>query len=174
MALEQAETSARAAEGEFVITRVFDAPRERVWKAWTQSERLARWWGPKGFAMEIAKLDLRPGGIFHYRMRSPDGRDMWGKFVYREIAAPERIVFVNCFSDERAGVTRHPMSPTWPLQVLSTVTFAERDGKTTLTLRGVPINASQEERQTFAAGFASMRQGFAGTLDQLDQYLLDA
>lgn len=107
-------------------------------------------------------------------MRSPDGRAMWGKFVYREIAAPERLVFIVSFSDERAGVTRHPMSQTWPLEVLTTVTFAEDRGKTTLTLQGGPINATEAERKTFAAGHASMQQGFAGTLDQLADYLAKA
>jgi len=96
---------------EFSITRVFDAPRDLVWKAFTESERLLQWWGPKGFTMRVAKLDLRPSGVFHYSMRSPEGRDMWGKFVYREIVAPERIVFVNSFSDEAGNLTRHPFTP---------------------------------------------------------------
>ena len=62
---------------EFSFTRVFDAPRDLVWKAFTESERLMQWWGPKGFTMLVAKLDLRPGGVFHYSMRSPDGRAMY-------------------------------------------------------------------------------------------------
>ena len=77
---------------------------------------------------------------------------MWGKFVYREIVAPERIVFVNSFSDEEGNPVRHPMSPTWPLEVLNTMTLSEHDGRTTLTIRGAPINASDEERKTFQAG----------------------
>jgi len=87
------------------------------------------------------------------------------------IVAPERLVFVNSFSDENQGVTRHPMSPSWPLQVLTTVTFSERDGKTTLALRGGPIDAAATERSTFEAGFESMQKGFAGTFDQLADYL---
>lgn len=156
---------------EFSITRVFDAPRERVWKAFTESERLMRWWGPKGFTMQVAKLDLRPGGVFHYGMRSPDGHAMWGKFVYREIVAPERLVFVVSFTDEKGNLKRHPMSPTWPLEVLNTMTLSEQDGKTTLTLRGIPINETEEERKTFEGGHKSMQQGFKGTLDQLTDYL---
>jgi len=159
---------------EFVITRVFDAPRERVWKAFTESERLMHWWGPKGFTMQVAKLDLRPGGVFHYGMRSPDGRDMWGRFVYREIVAPARLVCVVSFTDEGGNPVRHPMSPTWPLEVLNTMTLSEHDGKTTLTVHGVPINATEEERKTFEAGRDSMKQGFTGTLDQLADYLAKA
>jgi uncharacterized protein YndB with AHSA1/START domain len=156
---------------DFVITREFDAPRDLVFTAWTEPERLAQWWGPKGFTMISTKVDLRPGGVFHYGMKSPDGHEMWGKFVYREITPPERMVFVISFSDENGGVTRHPLSATWPLEVINTLTFSEHDGKTTLTLRGGPINATEEERATFKAGHSSMQQGFKGTFDQLAEYL---
>src|SRR5258706_14903907 len=81
-------TEAPAAQ-EFVITRVFAAPRELVWKAWTERDRLMQWFGPKGFTMPTAKMDFRPGGVFHYCMRSAEGHEMWGTFVYREIVAPE-------------------------------------------------------------------------------------
>ena len=156
---------------EFMITRVFDAPRVVVWKAFTECDRLAQWWGPKGFTWASAKLDLRPGGVFHYCMRAPNGQELWGKFVYREVVAPERIVFVNSFSDEKGNVTRHFMSPTWPLEVLNTMTLTEQRGQTTITLKGHPINASELERKTFAEGFKSMQQGFKGTFDQLAEYL---
>jgi uncharacterized protein YndB with AHSA1/START domain len=158
----------------FTITRTFDAPREVVWKAWTEVERLKHWWGPKGFKTTSAKLDLRAGGIFHYGMRSPDGQVVWGKFIYREIAAPERLVFVVSFSDEKGGITRHPMSPNWPMEILSTITFAERDGKTDVTVRWQAINATDEERRTFEAGHESMRMGWTGTFDQFAEYLAQA
>src|SRR5262249_13815400 len=85
---------------EFVISRTFDAPRELVWKAFTEAERMQHWWGPKGFQVIASKMDLRPGGTYHYGMRAPDGSTMWGKFIYREIVRPERIVAVTSFSDE--------------------------------------------------------------------------
>ena len=103
----------------FVISREFKAPRELVWEAWTERDRLTQWFGPKGFMMSAAKLDFRPGGSFHYSMRTPDGKEMWGKFVYREIVAPEKIVLVNSFSDAGGGLTRHPFSPAWPLEMLT-------------------------------------------------------
>jgi uncharacterized protein YndB with AHSA1/START domain len=96
---------------------------------------------------------------------------MWGRFVYREIVAPERIVCVVSFSDEQGGITRHPWAPSWPLEVLSTSTLAEKDGKTTLTVRSVPHNAGPEERAAFVAGMRGMEQGFGGTFDQLAGYL---
>src|SRR3954468_5283062 len=132
---------------DFVISRTLDAPRDLVWKAWTERDRMMEWFGPKGFTMTKATLDLRPGGSFHYCLRGPDGSDMWGKFVYREITPQERIVLVNSFSDEKGGITRHPMSPTWPLEMLSTTTFEERDGRTTVTVRWAPLNATEAERQ---------------------------
>jgi len=165
---------AKLAAEQFVISREFDAPRELVFAAWTEPERLAQWWGPKGFTLKVANLDLRPGGMFHYGMVGPDGSEMWGKFVYREIAPPERIVLVNSFSDENAGTTRHPMAPTWPAEMLNVVTFTARGEKTLLTLRSRAYNATEEERVTFKAGFASMNGGFTGTFDQLAEYLAKA
>jgi uncharacterized protein YndB with AHSA1/START domain len=159
------------ADQEFLFTRVFDAPRILVWKALTESERLMQWWGPKGYTMLTCKVDLRPGGVFHYSMRSPDGREMWGKWVYREIVPQERLVTVVSFTDAEGNLLRHPMSPSWPLELLHTMTLSERNGKTTLTVTGVPTNATEEERKTFRAGRNSMEAGFTGTLDQLAAYL---
>jgi uncharacterized protein YndB with AHSA1/START domain len=165
------DAAATPGEGDFAVTRVFSAPRDLVFKAWTERERLLRWWGPKGFTMLSCTLDLRPDGVFHYGMRSPDGHEMWGKWVFREIAAPERLVFIASFTDAEGNVVRAPFSADWPLEVLSTVTFAEHQGRTTLTMRGVPLNATESERKTFEVGYASMQQGWAGTLDQLAEEL---
>ena len=74
-----AKNASTSAEQEFVITREFNAPRERVWQAWTEREQLVRWFGPKGSTISHAMLDFRPGGTFHYEMRSADGKEMWGK-----------------------------------------------------------------------------------------------
>ena len=117
----------------FVISRVFDAPRILVWNSCTRPERMTHWWGPKGSIVRVAKMDFRVGGTYHCCMRFPDGNDIWGKFAYREIVAPEKIVFVNTFSDENGGLTRHPMVPTWPMEMLSTFTFTEEKDKFPLT-----------------------------------------
>lgn len=157
----------------FEISRAFDAPRDRVWKAWTEAERLKHWWGPAGFKVHTCKVDLRPGGSFLYGMTAPDGSEMWGKFAYREIKAPEKLVFMNSFSDATGGVTRHPWSPNWPLQLLSTVTFEEQPGgKTKVTVQWIPADDSSDiERKTFDEGRASMTQGWGGTMDQFAGYL---
>jgi len=162
---------AAAPDNAFVFTRTFNAPRELVWKAWTESARLMEWFGPAGFVLTVSTLDLRPGGVFHYAMRSPDGHEMWGKWVFREIVPPEKLVVVFSFSDAQQGITRHPMSATWPLEKLSTILLTEHEGQTTLTLRSEALNASAEEQQTFDAGHDSMHAGWSGTMDQLDRYL---
>ena len=162
-----------ALEPEFTITRTFDAPRELVWKAFAEADRLARWWGPKGFDITVKKLDFVPGGTFHYVMRNASGMEMWGKFAYWEISAPERIVFINSFSDPQGNIVRGPFSPDLPLEIYNWMTLTEQGGKTTLTLRGAPINATAAERAWHASMYASMRQGFGGTFDQLEAYLAE-
>jgi len=171
MAEKKNRSATEPEKGEFVISRIFDAPRELVFKAQAESERLERWWGAKGFTTRVIKLDFCPGGVFHYSMRTPDGHEMWGKFVYREILAPERIVFINSFADKEGNTIQAPFSQTWPLEVLNTLTFSEHAGKTTLTIRSVPYKATKEERETFETGLDSMRQGFNGSLERLADHL---
>lgn len=159
---------------ELVITRVLNAPRELVWKALTEAERLEHWWGPKGFTSRVHKLELRPGGIFLYSQRTPDGREMWGRWIYREIVAPERLVSVSSFTDEKGNQLPHPMIPNWPLEILGVSTFTERQGKTTMVVRMVPVNATESERKTFEDHLNWMEEGFDGTLEKLDKYLATA
>ncbi len=160
---------------DFVLTRVFDAPRELVWKCFTEPEHMKHWWGPKGVTTIHSKLDLRVGGSNHYGMQGPDGSTMWGKFVYREIVPPARLVFINSFSDENGGTTRHPMAPTWPLEMLSIFPLeAQPGGKSQLTIRWSPYNATAEEQKTFDASHDNMRMGWGGSLDKLETYLAKA
>src|SRR5438445_12614916 len=91
-----------AAKGGVVITRIFDAPQERVWKAWTDPEQVRRWWGPRGFTTRVFRADLRGGGALLYCMRSPGGRDYWGPGVAREIGRAMRDVDRGAF-DREAG-----------------------------------------------------------------------
>jgi uncharacterized protein YndB with AHSA1/START domain len=91
-------------EQELVITRVFDAPRELLWKAWTDPERLMRWWGPKHFTSPFCEIDLRVGGKYLNCMRSPEGQDFWSTGVYKEIVPMQRLVCTDCFADEKGNV----------------------------------------------------------------------
>jgi len=158
---------------EFVIEREFSAPRELVWKCWTDAKRLARWWVPGQFSWGGATLDLRVGGMFHYCMRWPDGRDMWGKFVYHEIVAPERLVFVSSSSDKDGGITRAPWFADWPLEVLNTLVLHDAGAKTKMRLSAHPINANDAELKRFVMAQPGMSQGFGGVFKQLDQLLVD-
>ncbi|SDS30168.1 SRPBCC family protein [Opitutus sp. GAS368] len=156
----------------FIISREFAAPLELVWQAWTERDRFARWFGPKGFRLAVVKFDLRPGGMIHYKMATPDGKEMWGKAVYREIVPPARLVWINSFSDKDGGITRHPLTTDpWPLQMLTVVTFAENAGKTTVTVNWWPYEADADERRVFDAGHESMKMGWGGTFEQLKAYL---
>lgn len=112
-------------ERELVITRVFDAPRHIVWKAWTDPEHLMRWWGPRGFKTRVSKMDVRSGGGWRFCMRSPQGVEEWQQGVYREIVEPERLVFSYAFEDE-TGKPGH--------ETRVTVSFADLGGKTQITL----------------------------------------
>jgi uncharacterized protein YndB with AHSA1/START domain len=156
----------------FIISREFDAPRDLMWRVWTEREHFAQWFGPKGGTVAIAKMNFVPGGMLHYSIRTPDGKEMWGKAVYREIAPPGKIVWVNSFSDKDEGTTRHPLTTDlWPLQLLTEVTFSERNGKTIVTVKWLPLDASAEERKVFDSHRDSMNQGWGGTLDQLTAHL---
>ncbi|MBX9948513.1 MAG: SRPBCC domain-containing protein [Candidatus Obscuribacterales bacterium] len=155
----------------FKQDRVIDAPRELVFKLFTEREHLAHWWGPKGFALTIEKFEPKPGGVFLYKMAVPNGFEMWGKWIIREIAPPERLVFVSSFSDPEGGDGCHPMAPDWPKQTLCIYTFESQGTKTKLALEAFPINASQTERKTFEDGFESMNGGYSGMFDNLDAYL---
>jgi uncharacterized protein YndB with AHSA1/START domain len=156
---------------EFVFTRVFDASREDVWIAFTRPEHLKHWWGPPGCVVEVAHHELKPGGVFHYCMKFPDGRLMWARFVFREIVPFERLVWLNSFSDDRGGISRNPWVPSYPLETVNSVTFSDEDGKTLIKIAVTPANASEEEMHVFAAGINGMKAGFGACFNALAGYL---
>jgi uncharacterized protein YndB with AHSA1/START domain len=119
-------SSSSKSDRELVIKRVFDAPRELVFKAWTDPEHLKQWSAPQGFTIPVAEGDLRPGGKWRSMMRKPDGTELWLGGVYREIVEPERLVFTHAW-DDKNGKPGH--------ETVVTVTLVERDGKTEMTFR---------------------------------------
>jgi uncharacterized protein YndB with AHSA1/START domain len=171
----ESDMTTPTASADFVISRVFDAPRALIWQCFTDPARMQEWWGPKGTTIVASKMDFRVGGTYLGAMRDDSGRVMWGKFTYREITPPERLVWLHSFSDEAGGLTRHPLAPSWPLELLTTVTFAEEPGgKTRITLTWSPHNATAEETQTFDAARDGMTQGWSGTFERLTNYLAQA
>ncbi len=156
---------------EFVISRTFDAPRELMFRVWTEKEHLAHWWGPKGYKVFSCTNDPRPGGLMHYGMRGPDGGEMWGRWVYREIDPPARLEFISSFSNPSAELAPVPFEGNWPPELLSVITFDEQGGRTTVTVTWSPYNANEVERAEFDAGRASMTGGWTGTFERLGDYL---
>jgi uncharacterized protein YndB with AHSA1/START domain len=154
----------------FVVERVFAAPRDLVFRAWTEPGRLKRWWGPRGYTVPYCEIDLREGGVFLYCMRSSEGRDFWGRGVFREIVAPERLVLAMSFADAEGNVvpaTYYGLGPDWPLKTLLTVAFEEKEaGKTRVTLRyeGLPPGADGD----------GTRRGWSESLESLGEYLAKA
>lgn len=135
-----------ADQNAIIITRVFAAPRERVWRAWTDPDMLMKWWGPKDFTAPVWKIDLRVGGRYLYDMRSPEGRDYWGTGTYREIVPLERIVATDSFADAEGNVvpaSQYGMGDDMPLELLITVTFGSEGDKTRMTLTHIGFPAGK-------------------------------
>ncbi|MFD0988172.1 SRPBCC family protein [Methyloligella solikamskensis] len=161
-----------ATHNDFVISRVFDVPRDLLWTCFTDPERMRQWWGPKGFKVRISDMDLREGGSYHYCLEAPDGAAMWGLFQFRQIVPGERLVFVSSFSDAERQITRHPLQEVWPLTLLSTFSFADAPGgKSEFTVRWRPWDATEAEQRAFKENHDSMVQGWSGTMDQLAAYV---
>ena len=148
-----ADTAAR----ELVVERIIEAPRALVFKAWTEPEHVARWWGPQGFVTTYCKMDIRPGGAFRFCMRSPAGTEHWKRGVYREIVAPERIVFTFAWEDA-AGNPGH--------ELLTTVTFTEHGNGTLLTLHQALFQTA-EACDSHRAGWTSCLERFAAYVTTL-------
>jgi uncharacterized protein YndB with AHSA1/START domain len=142
-------------ERELIIERVFDAPRELVFKCWTQPEHLARWIGPKGFSGTILTCELREGGNYRTHMRGPDGQDHWQQGVFREIVPPERIVRTYCWTDADGRPTRP--------ETLLTVTFGDLGGRTRLTLHQALFES--------VTVCDDHRGGWSSSLDKLAEYI---
>jgi uncharacterized protein YndB with AHSA1/START domain len=144
---------------EISITRIFAAPRDLVWRAWTEAEQLAQWFMPHGFTVPECDMDLRPGGRFTMTVRAPDGTESPTGGEFRQIDPPKRLVFTTTGFDGPDGV---PM-----LEVLNTVTFADRGEKTELTLHAVVTKATLE----LAAPLAGMEEGWLQSFEKLDGLL---
>jgi uncharacterized protein YndB with AHSA1/START domain len=148
-------TAAQAGELELVLTRVFDAPRSLVFKAWTEPEHLEHWQNaPQGFTVTTHESNIRTGGSYRICMRSPEGTEHWLQGVYREVVAPERLVFTHVWLDSQGRPGQ---------ETLVTITFAERGGKTELTLKHTGFKSVEASN--------GHKLGWTSTLDRLAEYL---
>jgi uncharacterized protein YndB with AHSA1/START domain len=122
---------------QITITRIFDAPRALVWKAWTDPQYLMRWWGPAHFTSPVAKIDLRVGGKYLFAMRSPEGQDLYSTGTYKKIDPMNEIIYTDSFSDEEGNVlppSAFGMGDDYPVESDVTVKFEDVQGKTRMTV----------------------------------------
>jgi uncharacterized protein YndB with AHSA1/START domain len=150
--------AASAVGRELVLTRVFDAPRGLVFKAWTDPKHVARWWGPHGFTNPVCEMDVRTGGTIRIHMRGPDGTVYPMTGVYQEVVEPTRLVFTSAALDEKG----HPL-----FEILTTVTFAEQGGKTALTVKARVVKSTAEA----APYLGGMEAGWTQSLERLETHL---
>lgn len=157
---------------EYILDRVFDAPRELVWRAWTDPELLARWYGP-GVETIIHKFDLKPGGAWLNEMKWGEN-SMLSKVVFTEVTPPERLVWHHYSStDAEWNVIANPKMPDWPNVLLTTVTFEEEGGKTKVRLVWAPHEASDAEIACFAGAVANMGKGWESGYAIMDEMLAE-
>lgn len=157
----------------FVINRSFDFSREKVFEAWTDPRHFSQWLPPSGATMEFLRAEIKEGGSTFYSMTTADGAKMYGKIRYQEIKRPERIVYTQIFCDENEKTSRHPMAPTWPETMLTTVTFTEEGANKTRVMVNWEVygEATTVERETFHQAKSGMTQGWTGSFDKLEEYL---
>jgi len=151
---EGASAVSRSPERALALTRVFDAPRDLVFEAWTDPKRMAQWWGPKDFTNPVCELDVRVGGAILIHMRAPDGIVYSMSGTYREVVAPERLVFTSAALDEAGRAL---------FQILNTVTFTEHAGRTTLTVHARVF----DETPGADRYLDGMSEGWSMSLDRL-------
>lgn len=146
--------AATPAERTLVIKRTFDAPRDLVWKVWSDAEKAKNWWGPNGFTAPVVELDTRAGGKWRALMKSPEGKELWQHGVYREIVPPEKVSFTSVWDAEPEHET------------LVTITFAERGNKTEMTFEQTGFRSADERNEH--------EDGWGQSLDRFAAYLKNA
>ncbi len=140
---------------DLVIERIFDAPREQVWRAWTDPELFMRWWGPSTFTSPTCRMDVRPGGRYVWSMRDPDGNDYYSAGTFLEVVPPERLVYTDSFADKDGNIippSTYGMSDAFPTELTVTVTLEDLGKQTKMrtTFSGMPEGP---EKEMTAAGF---------------------
>lgn len=155
------------AENEVLITRTFDVPLEKVWKAWSDSEMFKKWWGPQGFTCPVANIDFRVGGKYHAAMHGPAGtefdKDMWSTGTYKEIVEMKKIVYTDSFADEKGNAvpaSEYGMQG-FPDETTVTVTFEEENGKTKMMMKHSGLTGVDQKM------LSDMQQGWNESFDKM-------
>lgn len=160
------------AETEFKMERVFKAPIDLVWRAWTEPELMDRWFGPPGCATQMKDFTFAPGGTAFYEMRFGEAPPMFGKYIYEIIEPPNFLSWRHGFADADGNLVRHPADPNWPLLLRCEVWFsAHKTDETRMVFIWAPVDATAEERAAFAAGSEGAYGGWTASFNQLDALL---
>jgi uncharacterized protein YndB with AHSA1/START domain len=155
----------------YVLERVFDAPRELVWKTWTDPALLPRWYGPRVETI-IHRLDLKPGGLWLLEMRW-DGKSNYQRIEYTEVTPPERLVWLHSNSNADWNIISSAIMADWPRILLTTVTFKEDGSRTKLRLTWVPHEASEAEIACFASAMSGIDKGWGAGMELLAKLLAE-
>ena len=155
----------------YVLERVFDAPRELVWRTWTDPDLLPRWYGPNVETI-IHRHDLKPDGLALVEMRW-DGGSHFERFQFTEIKPPERLVWLHSNTNGDWNVAPPPMMADWPRVLLTTVTFEADGARTRLRLTWVPHEASEAEKASFAAALTNLDKGWGAGMALLEELLAE-
>lgn len=157
----------------FVIHRTFHTDVETMYEMWTNPEHFSKWLAPTGFNMKFIDAKMAPGSTTFYSMSDAAGNTMYGKAHYLEMEKPNRLVYTQVFTDKDGNISRHPMAPTWPEKMQTTVTFVQEDAEHTRVKIEWEVvgDYTAEELDTFIKGRAGMTQGWTGSLDKLEDYL---
>lgn len=157
-------------ENTLIIIREFDAPVELLWDVHTKPEHIEQWFGPAGMQTSVLEMNFTPGGTLFYSIGNEQGK-MYGIIKYTELKAPSKMIYINSFADENKNIVRHPMANSWPLEVHNTLNFESVGKKSRLTITSFPINATEEEFNTYRDSKSQVEQGMGGMFKQLDNYL---
>ena len=154
---------------EFVLDRAFKAPRELVWRAWTDPQLLSRWYGPN-IETVIHKFELKPGGLWLNEMKMKQMSDL-SKIVFQEVVALEKLVWLHSSADQDWNVIANPMMPDWPRTISTTVTFSDAGEQTNVRLVWVPHEATETEIACFAGAVENFGGGWESGYAIIDTIL---
>lgn len=148
---------------ELIMERSFEAPKELVFSMFTEADHIARWWGPTGWETTVYKMEVKPDGIWHYCMRSPEGEEAWGKSVYHEVDPSDRLVYTDSFSDEDGNVVEE-----MPTMLITTEFSAEGTGCKVVS--ATKFDSPEELENVIEMGAV---EGMTQTYDRLEAYLTE-
>jgi uncharacterized protein YndB with AHSA1/START domain len=149
------------------LLRTIEAPREKVWAALTEAAQLRQWWAPAGSRILSCSMDLRQSGFFLFGYRTQDGAEIWTRHLYQDIWAPTQLAYIESHSDAGGRAMRRPNWPQWPIEILTTVSLAKSGNATKLTMRSLPRNATEAERNAFDRERFTVVDALSGLCERL-------